>query len=90
MRRVLAGRLQGRFWLIALVAALPLAIAGVSQASHLFSDTAGHTTLEQKVTGSNPQDGYSNLHVEPPNTSYLVQGRRRREQLRDTERAARP
>jgi 3',5'-cyclic AMP phosphodiesterase CpdA len=72
LRRVLAGGHQGRFWLVALVAVLPLAIAGASQASHLFSDTAGHTTLEQKVTGSNPEDGYSNLHVEPSNTSYRL------------------
>ncbi len=52
---------------------LPLAVVAASQASHLFSDTAGHTTTEQVLTGAfNPSLGYSNLNVEQPGESYTV------------------
>jgi hypothetical protein len=71
-RRAGTGGRKSRFWLVVLFAVMPLAVAGTSQASHLFSDTAGHTTLEQKITGSNPEDGYSTLHLEQTNSSRLV------------------
>ncbi len=70
LRRHASGRRH--LWLVVLVAILPLAIAGTSQASHLFFDAAGHTTLEQKITGSNPENGYSNLHVVSTSSSYRV------------------
>jgi hypothetical protein len=51
---------------------LTLAVAGVSQGSHLFSDTAGHTMVEQRVTGDPPANGYSNLRTESPGDAYVV------------------
>ena len=54
---------------IALGAVVFLLVATAStQASHLFSDLAGHTTLERVVTGPDPNLGYANL------TSALVSG----------------
>jgi hypothetical protein len=43
-----------------------------TQASHLFSDLAGHTTLERVVTGPNPDLGYANLTSTLVNNSYMV------------------
>ena len=43
-----------------------------TQASHLFSDTAGHTTLEQVVTGPDPDLGYANLTTALVSGSHLV------------------
>jgi hypothetical protein len=54
-------------------AALFLFVATAStQASHLFSDTAGHTTLEQVVTGPDPNLGYANLTTALVSGSYFV------------------
>ena len=48
--------------LVAICAAAFLLIATASQASHLFSDTAGHTTVEQTVGDNNgTDDGYDTL-----------------------------
>jgi hypothetical protein len=38
----------------------------------LFSDIAGHTTLERVVTGPNPDNGYANLSSQVVNGSHLV------------------
>jgi hypothetical protein len=65
-------RVTVRFLLVALALALPLAVVAASQASHLFSDTAGHTTTEQLVKGGDPDLGYSNLQVQQPGESYMV------------------
>jgi hypothetical protein len=61
-----------RALIVAFALVILVGVTASSQASHLFSDTAGHTTIEQVVTGSNPQNGFSNLHTEPVNTSYVV------------------
>ena len=49
-----------------------LAFGGVAQATHLFSDVAGHTTLERVITGPDPANGYAHLSSEPANGSYVV------------------
>jgi hypothetical protein len=50
-----------------------LALLGTSaSASHLFSDTAGHTTLERAIVGADPANGYANLTSQAVNRSYLV------------------
>jgi 3',5'-cyclic AMP phosphodiesterase CpdA len=45
-----------------------------TQASHLFSDVAGHTTLERVVVGDriNSSSPYSNLRSEAVNRTYVV------------------
>jgi hypothetical protein len=43
-----------------------------TQASHLFSDTAGHTTLEQIVTGPDPDLGYANLSTQLVSNTYVI------------------
>jgi hypothetical protein len=59
--------------LVVICAAAFLLVATAStQASHLFSDTAGHTTLEQVVTGPDPNLGYANLTTALVGGSYLV------------------
>lgn len=65
-----AGDARG-FTIGAAVAVLLLGV-GTSQASHLFSDTAGHTTLERIITGPNPDAGYADLHSETVSRSYVV------------------
>ena len=65
-------RKRARVWAAALALAFVLVVAGSSQATHLFSDTAGHTTLERIVTGNDPSNGYSELRSELVNGSYLV------------------
>jgi uncharacterized repeat protein (TIGR01451 family) len=49
-----------------------LAAVGVAQATHLFSDVAGHTTLERVITGPDPANGYANLGSQAVNDSYVV------------------
>ena len=49
-----------------------LATAAVASATHLFSDVAGHTTLERVITGADPANGYATLDSEPVNGSYVV------------------
>ena len=58
----------------AVVAALVvlLAFAAAAQATHLFSDVAGHTTLERVITGADPADGYATLDSQPVTGSYVV------------------
>jgi hypothetical protein len=60
--------------LVVIGAAFFLFVATAStQASHLlFSDTAGHTTLEQIVTGPDPNLGYANLTTQLVSGSHLV------------------
>jgi hypothetical protein len=48
------------------------AVVGSSQASHLFSDLAGHTTLERTVVAGNPTTGYQELGSAAVNRSYVV------------------
>jgi uncharacterized repeat protein (TIGR01451 family) len=66
------GQARTRAFVIAFALAVLLAGVATSQAAHLFSDTAGHTTLERVVTGDNPDDGYATLRSELVNGSYLV------------------
>src|SRR5215212_8405708 len=56
---------------LAIVIAL-VAGATTAWATHLFSDTAGHSTLEQVVTGSDPDAAYSNLHTEAGDPNHVV------------------
>ena len=49
-----------------------LAFAAAAQATHLFSDVAGHTTLERVISGADPADGYATLDSQPVNDSYVV------------------
>jgi uncharacterized repeat protein (TIGR01451 family) len=51
---------------------LVLALATVAEATHLFSDVAGHTTLERVITGADPGLGYATLDSEAVNGSYVV------------------
>jgi uncharacterized repeat protein (TIGR01451 family) len=55
---------------VALVALLALAAA--AQATHLFSDVAGHTTLERTITGADPAGGYATLDSQAASGSYVV------------------
>jgi hypothetical protein len=58
---------------VAAVAAGGLCIVGATaQAEHLFSDTAGHSTLEQRVTGGDPEAGFSFLRLGPGERPYRV------------------
>jgi hypothetical protein len=61
------------------VAALVLLLAGAGAASAFVvgTDTAGHTTLEQTLTGPNPADGYANLSVNDlnPDATRIVRDR---------------
>jgi uncharacterized repeat protein (TIGR01451 family) len=61
-----------RFGAVALALAALLALAGGAQATHLFSDVAGHTTLERAVSGADPADGYATLDSHPVDGSYMV------------------
>ncbi len=58
--------------IVAVSLTLLLVLAGVSQASHLLSDTDGHSTLEQVLIGPNPAGGYATLHVEQGTGGHLV------------------
>ena len=57
---------------LSIAVVLLLALVATAQAGHLFSDTAGHTTLEQVITGSDPSTAYSNLHTEPGTGNHVV------------------
>jgi hypothetical protein len=65
-------RRRGSLWAAGLALAFLLVTVASSQATHLFSDTAGHTTLERIVTGDDPDNGYSELRSELVNGSHLV------------------
>jgi hypothetical protein len=57
----------------AAAAAALVGLVGAAQANHLlFSDVAGHTTLERSITGPDPSSGYATLHSEAVNGSYVV------------------
>ncbi|MGH2978539.1 MAG: hypothetical protein ACRDLQ_02740 [Solirubrobacterales bacterium] len=49
-----------------------LGLAAVAEATHLFSDVAGHTTLERVIAGADPANGYATLDSQPVNGSYVV------------------
>src|SRR5688500_6141785 len=49
-----------------------LATAAVASATHLFSDVAGHTTLERVITGADPANGYATLSSQSAGGSYVV------------------
>ena len=60
-------------WVIVASAAALLVLVGAAQGNHLlFSDVAGHTTLERTITGPDPSGGYATLHSEAANGSYAV------------------
>jgi uncharacterized repeat protein (TIGR01451 family) len=52
--------------------AVLLGFAAVAGATHLFSDVAGHTTLERVISGADPANGYATLDSQPVNGSYVV------------------
>jgi uncharacterized repeat protein (TIGR01451 family) len=49
-----------------------LLAAAAAEATHLFSDLAGHTTLGRVITGADPADGYATLDSQAANGSYVV------------------
>ena len=55
-----------------LAAILLLGLVATAQAGHLFSDVAGHTTLERAIGGADPADGYATLSSDAVNGSYVV------------------
>jgi uncharacterized repeat protein (TIGR01451 family) len=61
-------------WSLAAAVALLLGLVASSQATHRPSDTAGHTTLEQIVTGgrTSSSDPYKNLSLQTVNRDYVV------------------
>ena len=61
-----------RFTAVVVALVVLLAFAAAAQATHLFSDVAGHTTLERVITGADPADGYATLDSQPVTASYVV------------------
>ena len=51
---------------------LLLALGATAQAGHLFSDVAGHTTLERVITGADPANGYATLSQPAGRTTRYV------------------
>ncbi len=52
--------------------AVLLGLVATAQAGHLFSDVAGHTTLERAIGGADPAGGYATLSSDPASRSYVV------------------
>ena len=61
-----------RFAAVAVALVVLLGFAAAAQATHLFSDVAGHTTLERVITGADPANGYATLDSQPVNDSHVV------------------
>ena len=59
-------------WAAGIALAVLLGLGATAQAGHLFSDVAGHTTLERVITGADPSNGYATLSSHVFNTSYVV------------------
>ena len=59
-------------WSAAIAIVVLLGFGATAQAGHLFSDVAGHTTLERVITGGNPSSGYATLSSQSTSGSYLV------------------
>jgi uncharacterized repeat protein (TIGR01451 family) len=59
-------------WSVAIAVVVLLGFGATAQAGHLFSDVAGHTTLERVITGDDPSTGYATLSSEPASASYVV------------------
>ena len=73
MRRSSTEGMRRRGWLPAAIAVLVLLVFGATaQAGHLFSDVAGHTTLERVITGADPGNGYATLSSHTFETDYVV------------------
>ena len=73
-RKVRFRSASGRPRIVAAVGALALLLTVVasSQATHLFSDLAGHTTLERGVVAGNPATSYQELSSQAASGSYVV------------------
>ena len=65
-------RPRASVWAAAFALAFLLVAVASSQAGHLFSDTEGHTTLEQAVTAQSPGAPYSDLQTEPVSENHIV------------------
>jgi uncharacterized repeat protein (TIGR01451 family) len=63
---------QRRFAALGVALTALLVAAAGAQATHLFSDVAGHTTLERVITGADPANGYATLDSQAVNGSYVV------------------
>ena len=61
-----------RFASVAIALVVLLAAAAAAEATHLFSDLAGHTTLERAITGADPANGYATLDSQAANGSHVV------------------
>ena len=61
-----------RFAAVAVALVVLLGFAAAAQATHLFSDVAGHTTLERVITGADPANGYATLDSQPVSASHVV------------------
>ncbi len=60
------------WWSAAIALVVLLGFGATAQAGHLFSDVAGHTTLERVITGADPSSGYATLSSQSATGSYLV------------------
>ena len=63
---------SGRFAAVAVALVVLLGFASVAQATHLFSDVAGHTTLERVITGADPANGYATLDSQAVTDSHVL------------------
>jgi len=59
-------------WVWIVVAALAAFFGAAALAAHLTPSTLGHTTLEQVVTGPDPDSGYVTLTTQAVSGSHLV------------------
>src|SRR3954471_18499486 len=66
------GTRRRSIWAAGVALCVLLALGATAQAGHLFSDVAGHTTLERVITGANPDNGYATLSSQAAGDSYVV------------------
>jgi uncharacterized repeat protein (TIGR01451 family) len=59
-------------WSAAIALVVLLGFGATAQAGHLFSDVAGHTTLERVITGADPSSGFATLSSQSTSGSHLV------------------
>ena len=75
-RRLGSGRIERsrrrNIAVVGVALAALLVTAAVASATHLFSDVAGHTTLERVITGADPANGYATLSSQSAGGSYVV------------------
>gem|GEM_PF-267297 len=60
------------WWSAGIAVVVLLTFGATAQAGHLFSDVAGHTTLEREITGADPSSGYATLSSQATSESHVV------------------